>query len=60
MSENSNKLHGNAAKVDPKKHVEGVFKTNPVTPSVKAPDGSPISPQGDIEAARRFQQENKK
>ena len=60
MKQSPNKLHGNAAKIDSKKHVEGVFQTNPVCPSVKAPDGSPISTQGDIEAAREFQQENKK
>ena len=60
MPETPRKLHGNAAKIDPKKHVESVFQTNPVTPSVKAPDGSPISPKGDIDTARSFQQENKK
>ena len=60
MKKSPDKLHGNAAKVNPKKHVESVFQTNPVTPSVKAPDASPISPQGDIEAARDFCKQNKK
>jgi|GEM_PF-2830809 len=54
------KLHGNSAKVDPKKKITGAYITNRVTMSRRKEDETPLVEDDDVEYARQFSKENKK
>lgn len=58
--EKDKKLHGNHAKIEPKKHVESLYQSNMVTLSNRKQDETPLVNDDDVAYARRFVEENKK
>jgi hypothetical protein len=53
-------LHGNRAKIDPKKQIESLYATNRVTLSDHKAHETPIVEDDDVEYSRRFVEENEK
>lgn len=54
------RLHGNNAKIDPKKKVESLYQSNMVILSDSKEGVTPVVDDDDVEYARRFAEENKK
>ena len=58
MPDIPNRLHGNAAKADPHKHLESLFQTNPITALNRA-KAEPLvtSAEDNAEYARRLSED---
>jgi len=54
------KLHGNQARVDPEKKIEGMYATNAVTISNRKERETPLVDDENVSLARDFSMENKK
>jgi hypothetical protein len=53
-------LHGNNARIHPRKHVESLYQTNLVTYSEETEGETPVSSDENVAYAKKFVDENKK
>lgn len=60
MADKTPKLHGNHAKIDPKKKITGDYITNAVTLFQKKEGETPVADDEAVDLAREFSQENQK